>query len=120
VGHLHIFGCLTYSYIPKEQRTKLKPMAEKGIFMGYNETSKAYRIFIPSKWRVVIRRDVKFEEERAYWRSQEYDESESKTSPQQGGQVQGAGPQGSESTGTGGTSVSVTSGAPVAVHQALL
>ena len=42
VGHLHIFGCLTYSYIPKEQRTKLEPMAEKGIFMGYNETSKAY------------------------------------------------------------------------------
>ena len=23
VGHLHIFGCLTYSYIPKEQRMKL-------------------------------------------------------------------------------------------------
>ena len=45
---------------------KLEPMAEKGIFMGYSETSKAYRTFIPSKQRVVIRRDVKFEEERAY------------------------------------------------------
>lgn len=32
VGHLHIFGCITYSYIPEEQRTKLEPMAEKGIF----------------------------------------------------------------------------------------
>ena len=42
VGHLCIFGCLTYSYIPKEQRTKMEPMAEKGILMGYNETSKAY------------------------------------------------------------------------------
>eukprot|EP00253_Pinus_taeda_P032243 PITA_32243 len=71
VGHLRIFGCLTYSYIPKEQRTKLEPMAEKGILMAYSETSKAYRIFIPFKWRVVIRRDVKFEEERAYQRSQE-------------------------------------------------
>eukprot|EP00253_Pinus_taeda_P003752 PITA_03752 len=49
VGHLHIFGCLTYSYIPKEQRTKLEPVAEKCIFMGHSETSKAYRIFIPSK-----------------------------------------------------------------------
>ena len=49
VGHLRIFGCLTYSYIPKEQRTKLEPMAEKGIFMGYSNTSKAYWIFIPSK-----------------------------------------------------------------------
>jgi len=86
-------------------------MAKKGIFMGYNETSKAYRIFIPSKRRVVIRRDVKFEEERAYRRSQEYNERESQTSPQQGGQVQGAGPQGSGSTATGGTFVLVTSGA---------
>ena len=47
------------------------------IFMGYNETSKAYQIFIPSKWRVVISRDVKFEEERAYRRSRGYDERES-------------------------------------------
>eukprot|EP00253_Pinus_taeda_P013318 PITA_13318 len=30
VAHLRIFGCLTYSYIPKEQRTKLEPMTEKG------------------------------------------------------------------------------------------
>ena len=81
VGHLRISGCLTYSYITKETRTKLEPMEEKGIFMGYSETSKAYRIFIPSKQRVVIRRDVNFEEERAYQRSQEYVERESHTSP---------------------------------------
>lgn len=113
VGHLRIFGCLTYSYIPKEQRTKLEPMAEKGIFMGYNETSKAYRIFIPSKQRVVIRRDVRFEEESAYQRSREYDERESQTSPQQGGQVHGARPQGSRSIGTRSTLVPMTSGATV-------
>eukprot|EP00253_Pinus_taeda_P004115 PITA_04115 len=77
VGHLHIFVCLTYSYIPKEQRTTLEPMAEKGVFMGYNETSKAYQIF---KQRVVIRKDVMFEEKRAYQRSREYDEKESETS----------------------------------------
>eukprot|EP00253_Pinus_taeda_P005149 PITA_05149 len=44
-------------------------MGEKGIFMGYNETSKAYR-------RAVIRRDVRFEEERAYWRSREEEEAQ--------------------------------------------
>ena len=27
IGHLHIFGCITYSYIPKEKRTKLEPTA---------------------------------------------------------------------------------------------
>ena len=38
IGHLRIFGCITYSYIPKEKRTKLEPTAETGIFVGYNET----------------------------------------------------------------------------------
>jgi hypothetical protein len=40
VGHFQIFGCITYSYVPSEKRTKLEPMAERGIFVGYNETSK--------------------------------------------------------------------------------
>ena len=48
IGHLCIFGCITYSYIPKEKRTKLEPTAEKGIFVGYSETSKAFRIYIPA------------------------------------------------------------------------
>ena len=56
IEHFRMFGCLTFSHVPSEKRTKLEPTAEKGIFVGYNETSKAYRIFIPSKLRVVIRR----------------------------------------------------------------
>lgn len=34
LGHLRIFGCLTYSDVPKERRTKLDPTVEKGIFVG--------------------------------------------------------------------------------------
>ena len=34
VGHLRIFGCIAYSYVPKEKRTKLEPTTEKGIFVG--------------------------------------------------------------------------------------
>ena len=73
LGHLRIFGCLTYSQVPKEKRTKLDPTAEKGIFVGYSDTSKAFRIYIPALRRVVLRRDVKFEEEKAYSRSRELD-----------------------------------------------
>ena len=71
VGHFRIFGCLTYSYVLKEKRTKLEPTADKGIFVGYSEISKAYRIYIPAKRKVVFRRDVNFEEERAFRRSRE-------------------------------------------------
>jgi hypothetical protein len=48
VGHFRIFGCLTFSHVPSEKRTKLEPTTEKGIFVGYNETSKAYHIYILS------------------------------------------------------------------------
>ena len=68
VGHFRIFGCITYSYVPKEKRTKLEPTADKGIFVGYSETSKAFLIYILAKRKVVVRQDVKLEEERAFRR----------------------------------------------------
>jgi transposase InsO family protein len=48
IGHLRIFGCPVYIHVPVEKRTKLEPSGQKGIFVGYNETSKAYMIFIPA------------------------------------------------------------------------
>ena len=51
--HFRIFGSLTYSHVPSEKRTKLELTAEKGIFMGYDETSKAFRIYLPSQRKVV-------------------------------------------------------------------
>ena len=47
VGHFKMFGCLTYSHVPSEKRTKLEPMVEKDILVGYSETTKGYRIYIP-------------------------------------------------------------------------
>jgi hypothetical protein len=65
ISHLRIFGCVAYYHIPAEKRTKLDPTAEKGILVGYNETSKPYKIYIPTIRKIVLCRDVKFEEERA-------------------------------------------------------
>ena len=48
VGNFRMFGFLTFSHFPFEKRTTLEPTIEKGIFVGYNETSKAYQIYIPS------------------------------------------------------------------------
>ena len=71
VGHLCIFGCIAYSYLPKKKRTKLESTAKKGVFVGYSETSKAFRIYIPAQRRVVVRQDVEFEEDKAFRRSWE-------------------------------------------------
>ena len=87
VEHLRIFGCISFCHVPKEKRTKMKPTAKKGLHVGYSETSKAYRLYIPALRRVVVRRDVKFKEERACRRSRKLEEIQPSTSQQQGGQV---------------------------------
>jgi hypothetical protein len=46
-GHFKIFGCPIYFHIPKEKRSKLDPSGKNGTFVGYNESSKEYWIYIP-------------------------------------------------------------------------
>ena len=54
----------------------MEPTAKKGIFVGYDETVKAFCIYLPSQRKVVVRRDVKFEEEQAFRRSRESEQGE--------------------------------------------
>jgi hypothetical protein len=78
VDHLRIFGSLVYIHVPKEKRTKLEPSGKKGTFVGYSETSKAYRIYVPGKKYIEVSRDVTFHEEAAFRHSRElpYDTEE--------------------------------------------
>jgi hypothetical protein len=39
--------------------------------VGYRETLKAYKIFIPMHKKIVVKIDAKFEEYLEYWKSQE-------------------------------------------------
>jgi hypothetical protein len=39
--------------------------------VGYSEASKAYRIFVPARRKIIVCRDVQFEEERALRRSRD-------------------------------------------------
>jgi hypothetical protein len=52
VGHFVSSGVQCISMYHQEKRTKLEPSGWKGIFVGYNETSKAYRVYIPSQGRL--------------------------------------------------------------------
>jgi hypothetical protein len=49
----------------------LEPSSRKGLFVGYSETSKAYRVYIPEQRKTVVSRDVKFEEDFASRKSHE-------------------------------------------------
>ena len=63
VDHFRIFGCLAYAHISDVKRKKLDDKAEKCIFLGVSESSKAYKLFNPLTKKIVTSRDVVFEEE---------------------------------------------------------
>uniref|UniRef100_A0AAV1UAN7 Retroviral polymerase SH3-like domain-containing protein n=1 Tax=Peronospora matthiolae TaxID=2874970 RepID=A0AAV1UAN7_9STRA len=62
VKHMRVFGCRTFVLTPKEKRSKWDPKAREGLFMGYEEVSKAYRVYDIEADQVVISRDVTFDE----------------------------------------------------------
>ena len=68
VIHLRIFGCSMYIHIPKEKRTKIDPFGRKGIFVGNNDTSKAYQIYFQGFKNIDISKDVTFDEDSTYFR----------------------------------------------------
>jgi hypothetical protein len=59
-SHLKTFGCIAFTHIPSELRKKLDDRSEKCIFVGYSETSKAYRLYNPISKKLILSRDVKF------------------------------------------------------------
>ncbi|RVW21205.1 Retrovirus-related Pol polyprotein from transposon RE1 [Vitis vinifera] len=50
----------------KVKRDKLDKKAEPGVFIGYSNSSKAYRIFQPQNGKILVSRDVKFMEDRQW------------------------------------------------------
>jgi hypothetical protein len=69
--HLRIFGGIVYIHVPKEKRTKMEPSGKKGVFVGYSENSKAYRINVPGQRQIEVSKDVTFHEEAAFKKSRE-------------------------------------------------
>ncbi|KAJ0809226.1 putative RNA-directed DNA polymerase [Helianthus annuus] len=66
VEDLRVWGCLAYAHIPKEKRTKLDSKGMRCILVGKSEESKAYRLIDPKTMKVVISKDVLFEENRSW------------------------------------------------------
>jgi len=60
VSHLRVFGCTAFVHVPKQLRKKLDPTSRKGVFVGYESDSKAYKVLVDGK--VVVSRDVRFDE----------------------------------------------------------
>ena len=66
VSHLRIFGCIAYVLVNFRTRQKLDEKSEKCIFIGYSLESKAYRLYNPLSGKVIISRNVIFDEEKGW------------------------------------------------------
>ena len=62
VEHLRILGCRAYAHIPDQLRKKLDPKAETCWLTGYCDNIKAWRLWNPVTRKIVISRDVTFDE----------------------------------------------------------
>ena len=62
VQHFRVFGCISYVHVPDSQRKKLDDKSFKCILVGLSEESKGYKLYDPKGKKVVISRDVVFEE----------------------------------------------------------
>ena len=69
VSHICIFDSVLYCHVHDDNRKKLDPSREKGLLVGYSKISKAYRVYISARRRIIVSRDVQFDEDRALRRS---------------------------------------------------
>ncbi|KAL9235087.1 hypothetical protein vseg_009883 [Gypsophila vaccaria] len=66
VEYFRIFGCVAHVHIPDQKRTKLDDKSKQCVFLGVSDESKAWRLYDPISKKVIISRDVVFEEEK-FW-----------------------------------------------------
>ena len=62
IRHLRVFGCIAYAHVPDQIRKKLDDKGERCIFIGYCSNSKAYKLYNLETKKVIISRDVTFDE----------------------------------------------------------
>jgi len=61
INNLKIFGSKVYAHIPQDKRRKWDQKGRKGIFVGYSEETKVYRIYFGGR-EVSLSRDIIFKE----------------------------------------------------------
>ena len=64
VEHFRVFGCVGHADIPDAKRTKLEGKSVKCVLLGVSDESKGYKLYDHASRKVLISRDVIFEEEK--------------------------------------------------------
>ncbi len=62
LSHLKVFGNLAYVHVDKEGEKKLDAKAIKTTFIGYDLETKGFRCYNLLLWKIIVSRDVFFDE----------------------------------------------------------
>jgi hypothetical protein len=65
VRHLRTFGCVAYAKKIGIGMNKLSDRSIPGVFLGYESGTKAYRVFDPVNNKLIVSRDVIFDEKKS-------------------------------------------------------
>jgi len=72
VDYFRVFGCITHVHIPDQHRVKLDDKNRQCVLLGVSDESKAYSLFDPVNKKVLISKDVIFEEQKGWnWKQNE-------------------------------------------------
>lgn len=66
VEHFRVWGSIAHVHISDEKRSKLDDKSNTCIFFGFSEESKGYRLYNPQSKKVIVSRDVVFEESKGW------------------------------------------------------
>ena len=62
ISHLRVFGCRAYAYNFDPTRKKLDDKAKAGIFVGYDDSSAAYKVYLTNQRKIIKSGHVVFHE----------------------------------------------------------
>lgn len=72
VEHFRVWGCICHVHIPDKKRGKLDDKSTVCIMFGFLEESKGYMLYDPKSKRVIVSRDVVFEETKGWsWETEQ-------------------------------------------------
>ena len=63
VEYFRIFGCVAHVHVPNQRRSKLDDKTRKCVFLGVSDESKAWRLYDLVSKKIIVSKDVVFEEE---------------------------------------------------------
>lgn len=74
VEHFKVFGCVACAHVPDARRAKLDDKSRNYVLFGVSAESKGYKLYDPLNKKVIISRDVVFEEEKKWNWDESYQE----------------------------------------------